>query len=159
MAGAFDVREPDKLALFGAQCRKHARHVQPQCQVRTVGDGFGRRTSFSSFEPDPAPVIDHQVARDPNQQGALLRRLVRRPLNAQQTQVRFLDDVLGLRHVVAHDTDDIRTQRARGPVAAARGSAAIQAFASTIGVPYREETCGSAPRFTGWSTPRRLLSP
>src|SRR6185436_11123864 len=125
VTGAFDVCQTDKLALFGPQRRKHARHVQPQCQVRTVGDAFGRRASFRAFAPRPPPVVDHQVARDSNQQGTLLRRIVWRPLDAQQTQVRFLDDVVGLRHA-AHDTDDIRTQRARGPAIAGMKRLLIQ---------------------------------
>ena len=107
VACALDVGEPDELTLFGPQRREDPRHVQPQAEVRAVGRDLRGRASFRALVPGSPPVIDHQVAGDPDEECALGRRFVGRPLDPQQPQIGFLDDVVGLGHA-AHGAHHVR---------------------------------------------------
>ena len=73
VVGAFDISEPQKLALLRTQLRERARHVDAQRQVESRHRGLWRaRIVRASFEPLPAPVVDHQVTRDAKQERSQL---------------------------------------------------------------------------------------
>ena len=109
MVGALDIGQPHHLALLRSEPREHARHVEPQRNIR-----FRRATRVHRFVsapdlmPPAPPIIDDETARHPKKKGAQLLRIVSGWRRSHEPQITFLHDVVGVRRIPEHTRAYVR---------------------------------------------------
>src|SRR5208282_326469 len=123
VAGAFHIREPQQFSFARLQTLHHVHHVRAQLKcLLTVLVGCGswllnliRRRQRAWLNLAVAPVIAHEVRRDPKQIVLHVVLIHFRKAHSEKAEVTLLHQVIGQRRV-ARGAVEIRPERARGAV-------------------------------------------
>ena len=109
MAGAFNIRQPQQLAIARAKLPKGPFHIETLYGIPRIRNGlwrFGR----GHFSLAPTPTVSDQVTRHAKHIATELLRIIDRWRVAQQTNISLLDDVVGVGDA-SHDSRDVIAKR------------------------------------------------